>query len=87
MLLTYQAAFARDLQSDLGRVFLSVCFHTGVSTGLTQSKRQSNCWLSGLNKLLHQVQMDTKGFIPFAPDEEACFFPKNWFLPPCVSFP
>lgn len=51
-------------------------------TELAQSKRLNKCWLSGFNKLLHQVQMDRKDFLPFAPDEEACFSPKSWCLSP-----
>lgn len=61
----------------------SVLLHS--VTELTQSKRLNKCWLSGFNKLLHQVQMDRKDFLPFAPDKEACFSPKSWCLPSCVS--
>lgn len=65
--------------------YFSVRVSAQSVTELTQSKRLNKCWLSGFNKLPHQVQMDRTDFLPFAPDEEACFSPKSWCLPSCVS--
>lgn len=57
--------------------YFSVRVSAQSVTELTQSKRLNKCWLSGFNKLPHQVQMDRTDFLPFAPDEEACFSPKS----------